>query len=82
MSSKKLFFSAQSQIKKRKAFMLSQALIRDISHVEQSAEKYGVSFRLNELVEEAIERLVKQANAELRDIKASHTNHTTRPTNE
>ncbi len=60
-----LFKSKSATIQKKYALTLSAQMIERIDAVERKAEKLGVYFPLNELVEKAIERLVSQAEAQL-----------------
>lgn len=67
--SKKLFQTKLSSIKKKKSFMISVEINQRLSEIELRAEKAGVSFPLNEHVEEAILRLVKAAEVQLNEIE-------------
>jgi len=67
--SKKLFQTKASAIKKKKSFMISSEINKRLDEIEQRAEKAGVSFPLNEHVEEAILRLVKTAELQLSEIE-------------
>lgn len=71
MAAKSVFVSAKSQLKKKKVFMIRGDLISAITEVEKTAEIHGITFNLNELVEGAIDRLVKQAQSELDAISSS-----------
>lgn len=66
---KKLFQTKSSSIKKKRAFMISVEINESLSDIELRAEKAGVSFPLNEHVEEAILRLVKAAELQLSEIE-------------
>ena len=66
---KQLFQTKASAIKKKKSFMISSEINARLGEIELRAEKAGVSFPLNEHVEEAILRLVKTAEFQLSDIE-------------
>lgn len=66
---KQLFQTKSASIKKKKSFMISVEINERLSDIELRAEKSGVSFPLNEHVEEAILRLVKTAELQLNEIE-------------
>lgn len=70
MSKKSLFTPTDAEIRKKKVFMLRADLLEQINEVEARAERLGVSFQLNQHVEDMIGKLVRQAKAELADGKS------------
>jgi hypothetical protein len=65
---KQLFQSKAASIKKKMTFMISSEMAMRLEKIERRAEKAGVSFPLNEHVEDAILRLIKLAESQLDDI--------------
>lgn len=72
--SKKLFKNKAAAIKKKKQILISQELDQKITDIEKRAEKQGVSFPLSEHIEDAIHRLVRSAEAQLKEIEISSDN--------
>jgi hypothetical protein len=69
--SKQLFKNKAASIKKKKQILISQELDLKISDIEKRAEKQGVAFPLSEHVEDAIHRLVRSAESQLKEIESS-----------
>mgnify|MGYP001119618309 CR=1 FL=1 len=72
--SKQLFKNKSASIKKKKQILISQELDQKITDIEKRAEKRGVAFPLNEHIEDAIRRLVRSAETQLKEIESSSDN--------
>ena len=68
---KPLFQSKAASIKKKMSFMVSSEISERLEKIERRAERSGVSFPLNEHVEEAILKLIKLAESQLDEIQPS-----------
>ncbi len=67
---KQLFQSRAASIKKKVSFQVSSDLYLRLETIERRAELVGVSFSLNEHVEDSIHRLVKAAESQLDEIES------------
>ena len=79
---KKLFKDKANEIKKKKQVMISQDLHKKINDIEKRAEMQGVSFPIDEHIEDAIRKLVRAAESQLRDIEEVKTKEPTNKRNE
>jgi hypothetical protein len=65
---KNIFQPKAAMVRKKINFLVSAQITERLSAIEIQAEKAGVSFPLNELVEDAIERILRQAEVEIERI--------------
>lgn len=68
---KKLFVNKAAEIKKKKQILISQELDQKIIDIEKRAERQGIAFPLNEHVEDAIQKLIRAAESQLKEIEGS-----------
>ncbi|SBT17710.1 hypothetical protein MGA5115_01826 [Marinomonas gallaica] len=68
---KKLFKDKSQEIKKKKQILISQGTHKKLDDLETRAEKQGVSFPLDEHIEDAIKKLIRLAESQLAEIEAS-----------
>lgn len=68
---KKLFRSKAESILKKRSFMISSNLNETLNLIELRAEKAGVTFPINEHIEQAIFQLVKTADKQLNEIEGT-----------
>ncbi len=68
-----LFKSVKADVKRKRVFLMSAELCEQIDSVEKRAEKYGISFPINDHVVAAIQRLTTQAERELSEME-NHDN--------
>ena len=66
---KKLFVSKSLRTKKKRSFYVASDLLDRLNEIELRAEKSGVAFPLDEHVEYAISRLVRDAESQLDDLE-------------
>jgi hypothetical protein len=71
---KKLFKNKAAAIKKKRQILISHELDQKITDIEKRAERQGVAFPLSEHIEDAIHRLVRSAEAQLKEIESSSDN--------
>lgn len=68
---KKLFVNKKLSIRKKRSFSIMSDLSERLNAIEIRAEKAGVAFPLDEHVEVAIARLVRDAEAQLEDLESA-----------
>ncbi|MCP8898973.1 hypothetical protein [Gilvimarinus xylanilyticus] len=68
---KSLFTSKAAAVKKKLSLHISSETLQRLDKIEKEAEREGVSFPLNDHVEDAIQRLVTQAENQLEELRRS-----------
>jgi hypothetical protein len=66
---KQLFQSRAASIKKKMTFMISAEIPERLERIERRAEKSGISFPLDQHIEDAILKLIKMAESQLDEIQ-------------